>query len=196
MAPVHVFENDEERREYKRSFRTEEDRREFEAKYGTPVGPFSEPEDLPGIESTHRFTGKGKARRTSRRPGGLRYPEEERDYMSSESSVSISSPNPRMSAPAPPFFSAPLRTTYDLPVRGAKDAPKTFYGKYTDIQLFLDHYERLLNKCRITSDQEKCENLLMYCSIDIQNVVQSMDSFESHKWSKLKRDILRQFDAE
>jgi hypothetical protein len=36
----------------------------------------------------------------------------------------------------------------------------------------------------------------MYCSIDIQDVVQAMDSFESRKWSKLKRDILRQFDAE
>jgi hypothetical protein len=58
---MHVFENDEERRDYERSFRLEEDRREFEAKYGAPVGPFSEPEDLPGIESTTRFMGRGKA---------------------------------------------------------------------------------------------------------------------------------------
>jgi hypothetical protein len=147
------------------------------------------------MEPANQFTGKRRAQKTSHPQGGLRYPEEE-GYPSSESSVSISSPNPCMSAPAPPFFSAPLRTMYDLPVRGAKDAPKTFYGKYTDIQLFLDHYEHLLNKCRITSDQEKCENLLMYCSIGIQNVIQSMDNFESHKWSKLKRDILRQFDVD
>jgi hypothetical protein len=115
--------------------------------------------------------------------------------VSSFSSISV--PNPHMSAPAPPLsFSAPLRTTYDLPVRGAKDAPRTFRGRYTDVQQLIDHYERLLNKCRITSDREKCENILMYCSVDIQNVIQTMDGFEIRQWAKLKRDMLKHFDAD
>jgi hypothetical protein len=202
MPPIHTFQTDEERHNYENSFRNEEDRRKFEDKYGVPVGPFSETEDIPGIESTNQFAekGKGRERRGLRYPArGPRYPPDDGDFPLSESSVSSSSPasNPRMTAPAPPFsFSAPLRTTYDLPVRGAKDAPKTFRGRYTEVQLFLDHYEKLLNKCRVTADREKCESILMYCSVDVQNVIQAMESYEYHRWSRLKRDILRQFDAE
>jgi hypothetical protein len=47
MAPIHVFQDDDERRNYERSFRSDEERQEFEAKYGAPVRPFSEPENLP-----------------------------------------------------------------------------------------------------------------------------------------------------
>lgn len=116
MAPIHVFQTDEERRIYERSFRNDEDRREFEEKYGAPVGPFSEPEDLPGMESTNRFKGKERQKTRYQARGG-RYPDNGDYYPSSESSVSLSSHNPRMTVPAPPLsFSTPLRTTYDLPV--------------------------------------------------------------------------------
>ncbi|KAJ7029250.1 hypothetical protein C8F04DRAFT_1265125 [Mycena alexandri] len=52
----------------------------------------------------------------------------------------------RMPAPPPQYFNAPLRTTYNMPVRGSKEAPKTFKGKYSEVQQFVDHYEKLLNK--------------------------------------------------
>ncbi|KAJ7018497.1 hypothetical protein C8F04DRAFT_1327408 [Mycena alexandri] len=103
----------------------------------------------------------------------------------------------RMPPPPPPHsFSAPLRTTYDMPIRGSKDAPKTFRGKYTDVQRWVDHYEQLLNKCRIIDEQERCEHILAYCSIDVQNVIQTMESFERSRWTRLKKEILRHFDAE
>jgi hypothetical protein len=109
-----------------------------------------------------------------------------------------SSPEPqRMAAPPPPVsFSAPLRTTYDMPIRGHKDAPRTFRGKHTEVQRFIDHYEQLLNKCRVTSEREKCDMILNYCSVDVQNVIQTMDYFDQGRWPQLKREILKQFDAE
>ncbi|KAJ7111469.1 hypothetical protein C8R44DRAFT_633348, partial [Mycena epipterygia] len=93
-------------------------------------------------------------------------------------------------------FSAPLRTSLDMPVRGSKEAPKTFKGKYTEVQTFIDHYEQLLNRCRVTDEQEKCEKILSYCSIDVQNVIQTIESYDQKKWPRLRRDILRHFDAE
>jgi hypothetical protein len=36
----------------------------------------------------------------------------------------------------------------------------------------------------------------MYCSVDIQNVIQTMDGFEIRRWAKLKRDMLKHFDAD
>jgi hypothetical protein len=202
-APIHVFQTFEERRNYEQSFNSDADRQAYKEKYGVPVGPFRfEEEAFPttGAGRSFQEKGKGKAKKERRqRSYGVSYPGGADSPSSSGSSVSSlsSTPNPRMAAPAPPLsFSAPLRTTYDLPVRGAKEAPKTFHGRYTDVQYFIDHYERLLNKCRITEDREKCENILMYCSVDVQNIIQSMESYEARRWSKLKRDILRQFDAE
>jgi hypothetical protein len=102
-----------------------------------------------------------------------------------------------MAAPPPPVsFSAPLRTSLDMPIRGTKEAPRTFRGKYTEVQQFIDHFELLLNKCRITDDKEKCEQLLNYCSTDVQNVIRTMECYHQKRWLRLKRDILKFFDAE
>ncbi|KAJ7695511.1 hypothetical protein B0H16DRAFT_1750710 [Mycena metata] len=109
----------------------------------------------------------------------------------------LSSPEPeRMRAPPPTSFGAPLRTSQDMPVRGSKDAPKTFKGKHTDVQRFIDHFEYALNKCRVTEDQEKCTLILNYCSIDVQNTIKVMEAFLKKKWSKLRQEILKHYDAE
>ncbi|KAF8210439.1 hypothetical protein K438DRAFT_1456073, partial [Mycena galopus ATCC 62051] len=84
----------------------------------------------------------------------------------------------------------------DLPHRGSKDAPKTFRGNYSDVQNFIDHYERVFTKCGITSEREKCESVLMYCSVDVQYVIHTLEGYEVSRWSVLKRDILRHYDAE
>lgn len=101
---------------------------------------------------------------------------------------------PRMAAPA--SFSAPLRTSMDMPIRGSREAPKTFKGKHTEVLHFIQHYDRLLSKCRVTDDKEKCEYILEYCSADVQNVVQAMDSFPKNKWTRLRKEILKFYDAE
>ncbi|KAJ7138962.1 hypothetical protein C8R46DRAFT_921752 [Mycena filopes] len=83
-----------------------------------------------------------------------------------------------------------------MPIRGSKDAPHNFRGKYTEVQRWVDHCEKLLNKCRVTDERERCESLLAYCTIDVQNVIQTMEGYEQHRWGKLKKEILRFYDAE
>ncbi|KAJ7645044.1 hypothetical protein DFH06DRAFT_1333344 [Mycena polygramma] len=108
-----------------------------------------------------------------------------------------STPEPRrMQAPAHATFNAPLRTSLDMPVRGSKEAPHVFKGKHTNVQLFVDHYDHLLSKCRVAEEKEKCEFILNYCTIDVQNVIRTMDGFRSRNWAKLRREILKHFDAE
>ncbi|KAF8158653.1 hypothetical protein K438DRAFT_1620500, partial [Mycena galopus ATCC 62051] len=84
----------------------------------------------------------------------------------------------------------------DLPHRGSKDAPRTFRGNYSDVQNFIDHYERVLKKCNITSEREKCESILMYCAVDVQYVIRTLEGYEVNRWAMLKRDILKHYDAE
>ncbi|KAJ7696643.1 hypothetical protein B0H16DRAFT_1750267 [Mycena metata] len=101
-----------------------------------------------------------------------------------------------LSPPIPQYFNAPLPTSYDMPVSGSKDTPKTFKGKYSEVQQFVDHYEKLLNKCRITDESERCKQVLASCSVDVQNVIYMMEGYGAKNWARLKSEILRYFDAE
>ncbi|KAJ7712313.1 hypothetical protein B0H16DRAFT_1342683, partial [Mycena metata] len=74
--------------------------------------------------------------------------------------------------------------------------PKNFKGKYSEVQQFVDHYKKLLNKCRITEESEHCEQVLTYCSMDVQNVIYMMEDYGAKNWAHLKSEILRYFDAE
>ncbi|KAK6992719.1 hypothetical protein R3P38DRAFT_2412574, partial [Favolaschia claudopus] len=83
-----------------------------------------------------------------------------------------------------------------MPVKGDKKAPKTFSGKYTEVQTFLDHYERLLRKYRVSIDKEKCRMIMKYCTVDVQNVIRTLNGYAQKQWEQLKQEILRVFDAE
>ncbi|KAJ7641992.1 hypothetical protein FB45DRAFT_737732, partial [Roridomyces roridus] len=97
---------------------------------------------------------------------------------------------------APVSFNAPLKTSLDMPIRGHRDAPKTFKGRYTEVMQFIQHYDRLIKKCRVTDEDEKCEYILEYCSINVQNVIKSLESYHRRRWESLRKDILRLYDAD
>jgi hypothetical protein len=71
----------------------------------------------------------------------------------------------RMSA-AMPTFGTTTRTVWDMPMRGSRDAPKTFRGHHTEVEYFIAHYDKLLVKFRVTSAYDQCECILDYCSTD------------------------------
>ncbi|KAJ7062201.1 hypothetical protein C8F01DRAFT_1252030 [Mycena amicta] len=104
-------------------------------------------------------------------------------------------PNP-LRMPPPHSFHAPLRTSLDMPVPGSKEAPKTFRGKYHEVERFIRHIEHLFTKNRITNDKERCTLILDYCSTNVQNVIRTMEYFRTPRWTGLRREILRMFDAE
>jgi hypothetical protein len=95
MSPIHVFQTEEEHRNYEKSFRNKEDQQEFEEKFGVPLGPFSESEDVPGLESTNRVKRMKKdCQGSGYYPTGSMYPDDEGSSPSSESSVSYQFPIP------------------------------------------------------------------------------------------------------
>jgi hypothetical protein len=202
------------------SFLSEEQRREYEAAFPSSArtqyptaGPSSfayahEPTKKP---NTRPKKDKGKAK--AHEPVGTLFTMDEfdEDDVASEMDTSDvpspkqwkhdftppSSPEPQATRMAPPSsFFAPLRTSLNLPIRGHKDAPKTFKGKHTEVQRFIDHYDRLLSICRVTEESEKCEFILEYCSTDVQNVIHTMESYSRRSWKKLRKEILKFYDAE
>src|SRR5579871_5371091 len=84
----------------------------------------------------------------------------------------------------------------DLPTRGTKAAPPTFKGDYTRVQAFVDHYERLLHRCNVTDDGEKCKSVLQYCSNRVRQTIEGMPDYITPDWARLKDNILQFYDAE
>jgi hypothetical protein len=175
-------------------FETAEDKRAWEARFGVPVGPFEGEAEKKGPEP--RRANEKSRRRQQAFPNYCSGGSSSSSSSTSESSIS-DMPDLRMPGAAPPYSihtpaSVPWRRSkHNMPVRGAKDTPKTFTGKYTDVQLFVDHFEHLIKKCRVASNHEKCELLLSYCSVDIQNIIRTLEGYEYRRWVVLKPELLK-----
>jgi hypothetical protein len=174
-----------------------EDQEVWEARFGVPVRLYEEDDKNGGGVGT----GKTKDLKKKGRPH-YRSPVFGGSEPSSSSSEGSSSDEPDLHMPgaAPPYsmHQTPRRhkTVYDIPVRGSKDAPKTFTGKYNEVRLFIDHFERLIKKCRISSDSDRCDLLMLYCSTDVQNIIRTLDGYEYRKWGVLRPQLLKFFDVD
>ncbi|KAI0038826.1 hypothetical protein FA95DRAFT_1460102, partial [Auriscalpium vulgare] len=87
-------------------------------------------------------------------------------------------------------------SVHTMPPPGDDDAPKKFTGSYAKILRFIKHYENLLQLNNVTSDKEKCETILDYCSTKIARFIRTLESFQKPDWSALRADLLDQFDAD
>ncbi|KAG2756194.1 hypothetical protein P692DRAFT_20661742, partial [Suillus brevipes Sb2] len=79
---------------------------------------------------------------------------------------------------------------------GGKHAPAKFRGKYNQVKKFLRHYDKLCNQYQIVTDQEKCENVTLYCSTSITRLIEILPSYRSDNWTQLKADFISFFDAD
>jgi hypothetical protein len=82
-----------------------------------------------------------------------------------------------------------------LPLLGTRGAPELFQGEYSRVRYFIDHYERLCAIHSVTSDQEKVEAILQYCSSQVRETIEGMTHFFIPNWDYLKEDILKVYDA-
>jgi hypothetical protein len=101
-----------------------------------------------------------------------------------------------MAGHVPMTFSAPLRTVLDIPLRNSREAPKTFKGKHAEVEYFIQHYDRLLVKCRVDDPYDKCESILDYCSAEVQAFIRASEHYRKRVWPRLRREILKCYDAE
>ena len=88
------------------------------------------------------------------------------------------------------------RGAVDLPIVGTKGAPKKFKGQASDVYSFIRHYEKLCDKCNVTSDQEKIENITQYCSRSVREFLEGLSSYAEDSWSGFKKDFKEFFNAD
>ncbi|KAG1793820.1 hypothetical protein EV424DRAFT_1603770 [Suillus variegatus] len=83
-----------------------------------------------------------------------------------------------------------------LPYPGTKHAPPKFKGEYTQVKKFIKQYEKLCQQYQVTSQMDLCENITQYCSTHVADLIEVLESFNSHNWKQLKADLLNNFDAD
>ncbi|KAJ7494056.1 hypothetical protein FB451DRAFT_1020527 [Mycena latifolia] len=88
------------------------------------------------------------------------------------------------------------RTIYDMPIRGTKSAPATFAGHFDEVEHFITHYEKMLIQNNVTNSADQCECILEYCSRSVEDFIRATNAFQDHNWTKLKKTILKYYDAE
>ncbi|KAJ3503914.1 hypothetical protein NLJ89_g8222 [Agrocybe chaxingu] len=91
-----------------------------------------------------------------------------------------------------------LQGLHNMPIRGTKNAPKTFKGRYTEVDRFIEHYERLIQQYGLVTDSDKCKGLLEYCSEKVRSFLETDIScrVNTYNWNDLKKLILKYYDAE
>ncbi|KAF9064586.1 hypothetical protein BDP27DRAFT_1230244, partial [Rhodocollybia butyracea] len=95
-----------------------------------------------------------------------------------------------------PSHPVTVGTAKDLPVKGSREAPTKFTGRYTQVESFFEHYDRLLNKYNVQSDSEKCQGLLEYVSSSVKTLIHSSPFYHASNWTGLKNYLLKIYDAE
>ena len=93
-------------------------------------------------------------------------------------------------------FPNPFNSVLTMPIPGTKLAPEKFRGDFHKVKEFIQHYERLCTQNNVTSDTEKCETLLRYCSKREKQTIKNISSFRAKSWGRLREDILRLYDAD
>ncbi|KAJ6506226.1 hypothetical protein C8R47DRAFT_1209423 [Mycena vitilis] len=117
---------------------------------------------------------------------------DEDDFTSSSESQHRS---PRMKS-AVPLFGSSNRTVLDMPLRGSRDAPKTFRGHHSEVEYFIAHYDRLLVKFHVNDPEDQCRLILDYCATDVQGFIRASKYFQQNRWPKLRIEILQCYDAD
>jgi hypothetical protein len=135
-------------------------------------------------------------------PTRLAAAEEEEDFPmleSSEESDSVpSTPELKLTqmTSALPAFSTTTQSVWDMPMRGSRDAPKTFRGHHTEVEYFIVHYDKLLVKYRVVDPYDRCECILDYCSTDVQGFIRASENYQTRNWVKLRKEILKCYDVD
>ncbi|KAK7023221.1 hypothetical protein R3P38DRAFT_3195224 [Favolaschia claudopus] len=104
--------------------------------------------------------------------------------------------NPTPQAPLPSTANAAGKTVMDMPLRHGREAPPTFKGKWSEVQYFIQHYDRLLLKYNVDDPKDKCHCILDYCSTDVQAFIKASEFFQKRDWPRLRREILRCYDVD
>ncbi|KAH8111639.1 hypothetical protein DFH11DRAFT_1792138, partial [Phellopilus nigrolimitatus] len=109
---------------------------------------------------------------------------------------STRSPSPVMVQPNVNQIVQSSLSVLDMPTPNSPHAPKKFKGHYSEIEKFLDHYERLCLKNHVSQESDRCKTILQYCSRKVAEVIEGLECYQTPNWNKLKEQLLQLYDAE
>jgi Cobalamin biosynthesis protein CobT (nicotinate-mononucleotide:5, 6-dimethylbenzimidazole phosphoribosyltransferase) len=109
--------------------------------------------------------------------------------------LSPPSPTSITSTPPSPRMSFSMRTPAMMPSSRAKEAPRTFTGKYEDVRRFIDRYNNLCSAYNVP-EPDKCKRILDYCARKVIHLIEGLQSYADRNWSQLEADLLRYYDAD
>ncbi|KAI0026378.1 hypothetical protein K488DRAFT_66868, partial [Vararia minispora EC-137] len=84
----------------------------------------------------------------------------------------------------------------NMPVPNGKGAPEKFTGKASLVEQFLWHFESLCKGFGVKNEQDKCRQILRYCSGGVREVIEGTEAYNDGDWSALKRTIRKLYNAE
>src|ERR1700742_2372985 len=90
----------------------------------------------------------------------------------------------------------PPKTTNDLPLKGAKNAPKTFKGKYEKVHTFFREVETACASLGINDPADQCIAVVRYCSQSVNNVIEGLAEYRKKDYNGLKSKLTFIYDAE
>ena len=82
-----------------------------------------------------------------------------------------------------------------LPTRHSKQAPATFKGHHRKFDRFIQHYDQLCLEKGITDAAHKCLGLPQYCSEEIAELIESLDSYIKRDYTALIKKLEWLFDT-
>ncbi|KAF7969104.1 hypothetical protein HWV62_28308 [Athelia sp. TMB] len=89
-----------------------------------------------------------------------------------------------------------LGSILSMPLKYSRHTPEKFSGSHSKVQGLLEYYELLLDQHNVTSDKHKCELILQYCSSKVKEFIQVLSSYMAKDWIKLKRDMMKYYNAD
>ena len=87
------------------------------------------------------------------------------------------------------------KTINDLPLRGAKNAPKTFKGNYEKVYEFFYEIEAACTSLKITDSIDKCAAVVRYSSRKVVEVIEGLPEYKRKDYDALKKKIIFTFDG-
>ncbi|TFK37048.1 hypothetical protein BDQ12DRAFT_577965, partial [Crucibulum laeve] len=65
----------------------------------------------------------------------------------------------------------------DMPIQVTKSAPKTFKRKYSEVKPFIEHYERLLILCHISTEADKVKCIKEYVFSEVERFIEASEYY-------------------
>ena len=81
-----------------------------------------------------------------------------------------------------------------LPVPGHKLAPEKFKGHYRDLDHFITHYDHVCAHYNVTEDRQKCRGIIRYCSHEVADIIEKLDSYKRNDYDTMITKIRWHFD--